>query len=78
MNIGSSRVEERGRPRPVLYGDTPPRETTRRTSYSPGSVSVSKKILPDDIRWSNGRQPRSEKEQVFAKPALGRHATHVY
>jgi curved DNA-binding protein CbpA len=74
MNTSSPRVEERGR---ALYGEIPKRENARRTSYSP-DVSYSRKILPDDIRWSNGRQPGPEKEREFVKPAFGRHATFVH
>jgi curved DNA-binding protein CbpA len=76
MNTSSPRAEERGRPRPALYGEIPKRENARRPSYSPDSVAYSRKILPDDIRWSNSRQP--EKDREYAKPALSRHATYVY
>ncbi|KAF2797988.1 DnaJ-domain-containing protein [Melanomma pulvis-pyrius CBS 109.77] len=74
MNVAPIRVEERGRSRPALYGEIPKRENARRqNSFSPDTVSYSRKILPDDIRWSRPREP--EKDREYAKPTLSRHAT---
>lgn len=78
MNISPSRGDDRGRSRPSLYGEIPKRENARRqASFSPEEISYSKKIGPEDVRWSRGREP-AEKGREYAKPTLTRHATYVY
>ena len=82
INVSPSRGgEDRGRSR-KLYGEITAeaardklRESARnQTSYSPDRVNYAKKIGPEDIRWSRGR----EADRDYVKPGLTRHATYVY
>jgi hypothetical protein len=77
----SLRDDVRDRP-DRLYGEIPSAYTERERSRreTPGSVSYSKKIGPDDISWSPSRRrdERDDRADRAYKPTLGRTTTYVY
>lgn len=78
VNISPAHGDDRGRSRPSLYGEIPQRENARRhPSYSPEAVTYSRKIGPDDIKWSRGRES-IDKDREYTRPTLTRPATFAY
>jgi curved DNA-binding protein CbpA len=78
----SVREDDRGRSQ-RLYGEissgyTERDKARRQNSFSPGSVSYSPKIGPEDISWSSSRRRDDRDYKPMPKPTFGRTSTYVY